>query len=193
MSDHEMSVVPFWTLSTNDRAEVPAAALDGSLTPGRLAELRSALAAFSSTPLVTLEAHPLPANRDRAAGGLPLDALSPLAKELSRLVAQGAKNTPSVARIADAGEVLYRMEVPAKVAAEVGKGLLKPMASKAVPNGVYGDLVGAANNVVKSKAAFVPVQTTAAGAAGTVDGTAAAGTALTVTTMIGATAKSRSE
>ena len=181
MTDEQTTVVPFWTLSTSDTADVPAAVtLDGELTSGRLSELRSALAAFSSAPLVTLEAHPLPAKRDRAAGGLPLDALSPLAKELSRLVAQGAKNTPVIKRVVDTGEVLYRMEVPAKVAAQVGKGLLKPMASKTVPNGVYGDLVGVGSNLVKSKAAFVPVQTAAAGAAGTAVGTAAAGTALTV-------------
>ena len=181
MTDEQTTVVPFWTLSTSDTADVPAAAiLDGALTSGRLSELRSALAAFSSAPLVTLEAHPLPVKRDRATRGLPLDALSPLAKELSRLAAQGARNTPSVKQLADSGEVLYRMQVPAKVAAQVGKGLLKPMASKTVPNGVYADLVGVGSNVVKSKAAFVPVQTTAAGAAGTVIGTAAAGTALTV-------------
>jgi hypothetical protein len=54
------------------------------------------------------------------------------------------------------------------------------MASKVVANGVYGDLVGSATNIVSAKATFVPVQAAAAGAAGTVVGTAAAGTALTV-------------
>ncbi|KRB43020.1 hypothetical protein [Terrabacter sp. Root181] len=179
MSDEDTTVVPFWTLSTADTASVPAVSADGALTPGRLAELRSALAAFATAPLVTLEAHPLPKRRERTAG-LPLDAMSPLAQELSRLVTANATNVSAVATVADSAEVLYRMVVPAKVAAQVGRGLVKPMASKAVANGVYGDLVGSATNIVSAKATFVPVQTAAAGAAGTVVGTAAAGTALTV-------------
>ena len=158
MSDHEMSVVPFWTLSTNDRAEVPAAALDASLTPGRLAELRSALAAFSSAPLVTLEAHPLPANRDRAAGGLPLDALSPLAK-VSRLVASRREEHASVARIAESGEVLYRMEVPPRLLRTVGKGLLKPMAVQSRPERRVRQLGRQPRPTWQSpRRAFVPVR-----------------------------------
>src|SRR4051794_23434421 len=129
MSDSETPTVPVWTLSTADTAGIPAMADEGTLTPSRLAELRTALAAFSSVPLVTLEAHPLPKRRNRAMG-LPLDAVSPLAQELSRLVAANAKNVPSVARVADSGEVLYRMVVPAKVAAQLGKGLVKQMRSK---------------------------------------------------------------
>ncbi len=113
---------------------------EGALTPERLTELRSALATFSSAPLVTLEAHPLAKKRGRSAG-LPLDAVSPLAQELSRLVAANAKSVPAVAQVAESSEVLYRMVVPAKVAAQVGKGLVKPMRSKAVADGVYGDLV----------------------------------------------------
>jgi hypothetical protein len=49
-----------------------------------------------------------------------------------------------------------------------------------VPGGVYGTLVDATTNVVKAKATLVPVQTAAAGAAGTAVGTVTAGTALTV-------------
>ncbi len=124
MNDEHAPVVPVWTLSTSDAQSVPAIAGDGALTPERLSELRSALATFSSVPLVTLEAHPLPKNRERATG-LPLDAVSPLAQELSRLVAANAKNMPSVAHLAESGEVLYRMVVPAKVAAQVGRGLVK--------------------------------------------------------------------
>ena len=104
---------------------------EGTLTPERLTELRSALATFSSAPLVTLEAHPLAKKRGRSAG-LPLDAVSPLAQELSRLVAANAKSVPAVAQVAESSEVLYRMVIPAKVAAQVGKGLVKPMRSKAV-------------------------------------------------------------
>lgn len=179
MSDKDKLVVPVWTLSTSDAPRVPAVAGEDALTPERLTELRSALAMFSSVPLVTLEAHPLPKARERAAG-LPLDAVSPLAQELSRLVAANAQNVPAVARVAESGEVLYRMVVPAKVAAQVGRGLVKPMASKAVANGVYDNLVHTATNVVAAKATFVPVETAAAGAAGTAIGTVAAGTAMTV-------------
>jgi hypothetical protein len=180
MSDEDTAVVPVWTLSTSDTPRVPAFAGEDALTPERLAELRSALATFSSVPLVTLEAHPLPKKRDRAAG-LPLHAASPLAQELSRLVAANAKNVTAVAQVAESGEVLYRMVVPAKVAAQVGKGLLKPMRAKALANGVYDGLVDAATNVTKAKAIFVPVETAAAaGAAGTAVGTVAAGTAMTV-------------
>jgi hypothetical protein len=179
MSDEDAPVVPVWTLSTSDDSSVPVMAGGDALTAERLAELRSALAAFSSAPLVTLEAHPLPQKRRRTAG-LPLDAVSPLAQELSRLVAASAKNVPAVAEVAGSGEVLYRMVVPAKVAAQLGKGLVKPMASNVATNGVYGDLVGTASNVVASKATFVPVQTAAAGGAGAAVGTVTAGTAMAV-------------
>ncbi|MFI7059422.1 hypothetical protein ACIBL3_00435 [Kribbella sp. NPDC050124] len=179
MSDEDTPVVPVWTLSTSDSPGVPALAGEDALTPERLADLRSALAAFSRVPVVTLEAHALPKKRERTAG-MPLDAVSPLAQELSRLVSANAKTVPAVAQVAGSGEVLYRMVVPAKVAAQLGKGLVKPMASKAAANGIYGDFVGTATNVVASKATFVPVQTTAAGAAGTAVGTVTAGTAMTV-------------
>lgn len=183
MSDRDTPAVPVWTLSTSDAPSIPAVADGGTLTPERLAELRTALAAFSSVPLVTLEAHPLPKRRDRTAG-LPLDAVSPLAQELSRLVAANAKNVPAVTQVAASGEVLYRMVVPAKVAAQLGKGLVKQMRSKAAPGGVYDGLVDAATNVTVAKATFVPVGKAAAGAgtatAGTTAGVAAAGGVITV-------------
>ncbi len=156
----------------------------GTSQPERLSELRSALVAFASAPLVTLEAHPLPTKRDRSRG-LPLDAMSPLAQELSRLVTNSSK-VPAVAQVAQSSEVLYRMHVPAKVATQFGKGLVKPMAAKTVDGGIYGDLVaGTGKNVIRAKAAFVPVEAAAAGGAkgtavGAAAGTAAAGTALTV-------------
>lgn len=184
MSDVAGTIVPVWTLSTAPTGTVPALADEGALTPERLSELRSALAAFASAPLVTLEAHPLPAKRDRTSTGLPLDAMSPLAKELSRLVSNTSK-TPAVQQVTQSSEVLYRMHVPAKVASQFGKGLVKPMTSKAVDGGVYGDLVaGAGKSAIAAKATFVPVQAASAGATGTAvgaaAGTAAAGTAMTV-------------
>ncbi|CAN5546310.1 hypothetical protein BH11ACT8_BH11ACT8_08650 [soil metagenome] len=184
MSDVDGTVVPLWTLSTTEGStNLPAFRDESGLSPERLSELRSALAAFASTPLVTLEAHPLPAKRDRTSG-LPLDAMSPLAQEISRLVANSPK-VPAVTQVAQSGEVLYRMHVPAKVASQFGRGLVKPMASKAVSGGVYGDLVASTGkSVVAAKATFVPVEVAAAGATGTAvgtaAGTAAAGTAMTV-------------
>jgi len=183
MSDVDGTIVPVWTLSTKQGATVPAFADEGALTPERLSELRSALAAFASAPMVTLEAHPLSAKRERSSG-LPLDAVSPLAQELSRLVTNSSK-VPAVTHVVESSEVLYRMHVPAKVASRFAKGLVKPMASKAAPNGVYGDLVaGTGKNVIAAKATFLPVQTASAGATGTAvgaaAGTAAAGTAMTV-------------
>jgi hypothetical protein len=184
MNDNNTPAVPVWTLSTSEAdTRLPAVADEGALTPERLAELRRALATFSSAPLVTLEAHPLTRKRHRSAG-LPLDAVSPLAQELSRLVAAKAGSVPAVAQVAESSEVLYRMVVPAKVAAQVGKGLVKPMASKAVANGIYDNLVDAATNVTVAKATLVPVERAAAGAAstgaaGTAVGTVAAGGAIT--------------
>lgn len=179
MNDTDAPVVPIWTLSTSPATTlVPAVADHGTLTPERLTELRSALATFASAPLVTLEAHPLAKKRDRSAG-LPLDAVSPLAQELSRLVAANAKSVPAVAQVAESSEVLYKMVVPAKVAAQVGKGLVKPMKSKAVADGVHGSLLGAKGIV--ANASFVPVQSATAGAAtGTAVGTVAAGSMITV-------------
>lgn len=183
MSDVDGTIVPFWTLSTTKGATVPAFADEGALTPERLSELRSALAAFASAQLVTLEAYPLLAKRERSTG-LPLDAMSPLAQELSRLVSSSSK-VPAVTQVAQSSEVLYRMHVPAKVASQFGKGFVKPMASKAIDGGVYGDLVASTGkSVVAAKATFVPVEAAAAGATGTAVGTAAgtavAGTALSV-------------
>src|SRR3954454_8949684 len=115
MNDMDGTMVPIWTLSTTEGASVPAFISEDGLTPERLAELRTALAAFSSAPLVTLEAHPLPARREHSTG-LTLHATSPLAQELSRLVAGNAQKVPAVTQVAESSEVLYRMVVPAKVA-----------------------------------------------------------------------------
>jgi hypothetical protein len=179
MNDDDAAVVPVWTLCTSETtAVVPTLADESALTPERLAELRSALATLSSAPLVTLEAHPLARKSDRSAG-LPLDAVSPLARELSRLVAANTKSAPAVAQVAESGEVLYRMVVPARVAAQVGMGLVKSMKSNAVAGGIHSPLRDAKE--VVGHAAFVPVPMTRAGAAtGAAVGTVAAGSAITV-------------
>lgn len=178
MNDTGVPVVPVWTLCTSEATTVAALGDEGVLTPKRLTELRGALATFSSAPLVTLEAHPLARPLGRSAG-LPLDAVSPLAQELSRLVAGYAQSAPAVAHVAESNEVLYRMVVPAKMAAQVGKGLVKPMKSNAVAGGVHGALRDASG--VVAQASFVPVKTAGAGAAtGAAVGTVAVGSAMTV-------------
>ena len=180
MNDDPPTPLPVWTLSTAAAADLPTIANADSLTPARLSELRTALAAISEVPLVTLEAHPL-AKRSPRSSGITLDSTSPLAAELSRLVSTSVGKASPVALVAESGDVLYRMVVPAKMASQFGKGLVKPMASRSVPGGVYSGLVDSATNVITSKATFVPVEAAgAAGAAGAVAGTATAGTALTV-------------
>lgn len=181
MSDTSLTAVPVWTLTTGDAAPaLPEIGANG-LTAERFAELRSALALFADAPLVTLEAHSLTPElrRERATSigpSIPLDSLSPLARELSQLL----KRTPSLpaGSALEGGETLYRMQVPAKVAAEFGRGLVKPMASSSAASGIHGDLVASTGkHVVRAKATFVPVQAAPAAASGTAVGTAAGATA----------------
>ena len=155
--------VPVWTLATEE-VSVPDLLGDVAMTPARLAELRTVLATLAASPIATLEAHPITTKRDRD-GGIALRASSPLASQLSQLISQTAKSATTVS-VPASGEVLYKMVVPAKVAAQFGKGLVQPMASKAVAGGIYGDLVNSVG--ITAKAAFVPVsgKAAAAGAAG---------------------------
>ncbi|WP_402843634.1 hypothetical protein [Microbacterium sp. GXS0129] len=174
----ENALVPVWTLATETVA-VPDLVGDADMTPERLADLRTALATFAQAPIATLEMHPIERRRDPA-GGIALNASSPLAQQLSQLVTQTARSAPAKVDVGATGEVLYRMVVPAKVASQVSKGLVKPMASKAVSGGVYSALRDSTGIV--SKATFVPVAGTGAttGAAATAGvGIAGAG-ALTV-------------
>ena len=60
MSDVDGTIVPVWTLSTKQGATVPAFADEGALTPERLSELRSALAAFASAPHGHVGSSPAP-------------------------------------------------------------------------------------------------------------------------------------
>lgn len=173
MTEKDTAPVPVWTLATSDVDDVPGFLGSADvLTPERLSELRSALASFAHAPVVTLEAHPMPARLDRS-GGIPLDAVSPLAKHLAELAARTAKSAPASVNAAATGEVLYKMVVPAKVAAQVGNGLVRPMASKAVSGGIHSALVGAKS--ITANATFVPVagQAATAGAVGGSAGTAA--------------------
>lgn len=158
---------PVWALATEE-VSVPDLFDGAVISSDRLAELRTVLATFASAPVATLEAHPLRATRTRT-GGIPLHAASPLAMSLSQLVRQTA-SAAQKADVTSTGEVLYRMVVPAKVAAQVSQGLVKPMVSKALPGAIYSDLVGGASIVAKSS--FLPV-TASTGAAGAAAGSAA--------------------
>ncbi|MFF7611026.1 hypothetical protein [Streptomyces lavendulae] len=183
MSDDRRTTVPVWTLATAD-VRVPGLAAGESMTAERLAELRGVLAVLADEPIVTLEVHPLPDGIDRGRG-IPLDAVSPLAQHLSQFVTQSARSSLTVARATTSGESLYRMVVPAKVAARFGQGMVRPMVPKGAAGGIYGALVDSASGRIASKARFVPVGGAAAagtvgGAGATAGAAAAGGTALTV-------------
>lgn len=159
--------MPVWSLTTRD-VTVPAIADGEAMTPERLGELRNVLAALADAPIATLEAHPMPQKLDKSRG-LHLDSASPLATHLSQLISQTPKAAPA-AGVGAAGEVLYRMVVPAKVAAQVGGGLVRPMTAKA--GGIHSALMGASG--IAAQARFVPVAAGQAANAGAAGGAAAA-------------------
>ncbi len=165
MEEESNPVVPVWTLATGE-ASVPTT-MPGAdhMTPDVLRGLRTALASMADVPIATLEAHPLPANLDRR-GGIHLESTSPLARHLSQLISQTPKTTGSAAAGAATGEALYRMVVPAKVAGQVSKGIVKPIASKAVAGGIHGTLKSSSR--IAGQATFVPVagKTATTGVAG---------------------------
>src|SRR5690606_13013264 len=106
---------------------------------------------------------------------------SPLAQHLSQLISQSARGSATVAA---SGEGLYRMVVPAKVAAEFGKGLVVPMVPRGSTGSIYSALVGPGGKIA-ANAKFVPVGGAAAagtvgGAGATAGAAAAGGTLLTV-------------
>ncbi|MGA5897123.1 hypothetical protein [Streptomyces venetus] len=182
MIDYRKATVPVWTLATGD-AQVPAVTGDQPMTAERLAELRSVLAALADQPIATLEAHPLPDRLDRSRG-ISLDAVSPLAQNLSQLITQSARTSATAAKATAAGEGLYRMVVPAKVAAQFGQGVVRPMVPKGSTGEIYGTLVRSTGPIA-AKAKFVPVGGAAAtgtvgGAGATAGAAAAGGTLLTV-------------
>ncbi|MGW8685414.1 hypothetical protein ACWGNN_31110 [Streptomyces sp. NPDC055817] len=169
MTDDGKAIVPVWTLATGD-GRVPALTGDEPMTAERLAELRGVLAGLADEPIATLEAHALPDKLDRSRG-IPLDAVSPLAQHLSQLITQSARSSSAAATATAAGEGLYRMVVPAKVAAQFGQGIVRPMAAKGVAGGIRGALVDSTGIV--GAARFVPVgQAAAAGAVGGAGATA---------------------
>ncbi|WP_406337700.1 hypothetical protein [Streptomyces sp. NBC_00649] len=181
MSDDRRASVPVWTLATGD-VRVPGLTAGESMTAERLAELRGVLAVLADEPIVTLEVHPLPDKIDRGRG-IPLDAASPLAQHLSQFITQSTRSSLTAARATASGESLYRMVVPAKVAAQFGQGIVRPMASKAAAGGIHSALMNSTG--IAANATFVPVGKAAAagavgGAGATAGAAAAGGTALTV-------------
>lgn len=183
MTEDNKPIVPVWTLATGD-VRVPALTIGEPMTAERLTELRGALAALADHPIATLEVHPLPDKLDRSRG-IPLDAASPLAQHLSQLITQSARHSPVAATATAADEVLYRMVVPAKVAAELGQGIVRPMRSKTVAGGIRGPIMGAKGIV--GQASYVPVgQAATAGAVGGAGATA--GAAVAGGTVAGGTA-----
>ncbi|MFJ6120282.1 hypothetical protein [Streptomyces sp. NPDC092129] len=178
MTDDREAIVPVWTLATGD-VRVPALAGDGPMTAERLAELRSVLAALSDEPIATLEVRPLSDKLDRGRG-IPLDAASPLAQHLSQLITQSAQSSSVAAKATATGEGLYRMVVPAKVAAQFGQGIIRPMTAKGAVSGIRSALVNSKGTIVDA-ATFVPVGKAAAagavGGAGATAGVAVAGSA----------------
>ncbi|KUI23032.1 hypothetical protein [Mycobacterium sp. GA-2829] len=182
MSDREITQAPVWALAT-DAVEVPDILEGKSMTPERLGQLRTVLATLADSPITTLEAHPITTRRPHS-GGIALHASSPLAQNLSHLIAQTAKSSPAAANVAATGEVLYRMVVPAKVAAQVSRGLVSPMVSKAAAGGVHSALISSRG--IAAQATFVPVAGKAAiagaatGSAGTAGVAVASAGALTV-------------
>ncbi|MBX3098007.1 MAG: hypothetical protein KF761_00375 [Salinibacterium sp.] len=156
MTVKSSALVPVWTLATEDVSvpDVLGGVGDEGMTPERLAELRTVLATLADSPIATLEAHPITKTRDRK-GGIALHAASPLAQQLSRLAADTAKSAPKGVNLASSGETLYRMVVPAKVAEQVGKGLVQSVQSKSVAGGIYSSMRSSKN--IAANAAFVPV------------------------------------
>ncbi|MDQ0733073.1 hypothetical protein QFZ57_003867 [Arthrobacter sp. B1I2] len=61
------ALVPVWTLAT-EAVSVPDLLGTEGLTPARLAELRTVLAALADAPIATLEMHSMPPTRDRKGG-----------------------------------------------------------------------------------------------------------------------------
>ena len=172
--------VPVWMLATRD-VQVPAVIGDGPMSAERLGELRGVLAALAEQPIATLEAHPMPDRLDRSRG-IPLDAASPLAQHLSQLLTQSAKASGTVAKATASGELLCRVVVPSKVAAEFGQGLVRWVVPKGSTGGFQGTLVDAATGRFAANVTLLPVGGAAAagavGGAGATAGAAAAGGAL---------------
>jgi hypothetical protein len=169
-SDGKDAVIPLWTLTTQE-TQLPDIPVSEGMTQERLSELRNVLAALADAPIATLEQHPLPDDVHRT-GAVSLHSASPLAQHLSQLISQTSKAAvPKAATAGMSGEALYRMVVPAKVASQMGSGLVQPMTSKAAASGIHSALVGSKG--IAAQATFVPVSTGAKASGAAVAGAGA--------------------
>lgn len=123
VAEIDEQTVPAWILATDDVA-MPPVNVDGRMTPQRLEELRSALAAFVDAPIATLEVRPLPTSLDFSRG-TPLGSASPLAQQLTELIDRTVQAGVS-AGIESAQKALFRMVIPARVVDQFGAGFAEP-------------------------------------------------------------------
>lgn len=125
------STVPVWTLLTTDVA-MPVLADGEPMTSQRLDSLRTAMAALAQTPIATLEVHRLPNDLDTS-GGMRLASSSPLAQQLTRLIANSLQSSSAESPAETAMEALFRMVIPGEAAAQMGSGLIRPRPKKGGP------------------------------------------------------------
>lgn len=175
--------VPVWLIGTEESGfsgDVAASMPTEGFTAERLAQLRDGLADLMDTPLVSLEAYPLPIE-NTIKGGRLLDAASPLATCLTNLIQHSSSSLKAASPgVTQGGETLYRMVVPAGIATQMGSGLARAMPSAAAATGIHSGILGRAGIV--GQATFVPVAprigvgATAAGGAATATGAVALAT-----------------
>jgi hypothetical protein len=148
-------------------ATPPPLTLPEVLDEDGLRRARNLLEAYYDTKLVSIEAHVAPALDDADTGHL-LAATSPLARELQNLIASSGAKMPTAMQ--NSTEVLYRMIVPARLAAGFASGGLSVTGSAA-----EGFLSGVRNaSHIAGHVRYVPVVGGAAAAGFGAEGAAAA-------------------
>ncbi|KRE63559.1 hypothetical protein [Nostocoides sp. Soil756] len=175
MARDDLVRVPVWTIATEPSkvAGLVPRVPSGEITPERLEQLRDGLASLLDTPVVSLEAYPLPLEH-QVHGGRVLDATTPLALSLTSLIQHSSEALRAAApTVSRGGETLYRMVVPAKVAAQMGQGIARSMPSTQAAAGIYSGVLGPAGIV--GQATFVPVTAAAVASSEGAAGVAAAG------------------
>ena len=144
--------VPVWLIGTEESGfsgDVAASMPTEGFTAERLAQLRDGLADLMDTPLVSLEAYPLPIE-NTIKGGRLLDAASPLATCLTNLIQHSSSSLKAVSPgVTQGGETLYRMVVPAHIATQMGSGLARAMPSAAASTGIHSGILGRAGIVIR--------------------------------------------
>ncbi|MFT3832681.1 MAG: hypothetical protein QM711_05085 [Micropruina sp.] len=108
---------------------------------------------------------------------------APLAQYLSNLIRDSARGSQAVVA-SEGGEGLYRMIVPARVAAQFGSGIVRPTTSTAATGGIYSALRD--SKEIVANATFVPVGKATPGAFGATSAAASAAAAGTAALAIAA-------